>query len=247
MEENTIAIDVDNLTVVYQGEPVLEQIHLKIPSGHLAAVVGPNGAGKTTLIKSILNLIDKKQGTVHFPQIGSETLKNKMAYVPQCNVIDWDFPATVFDVVMMGRYGHIGWFRRASKNDKNLVLEVLDKVEMLEYKDRQIGQLSGGQQQRVFLARALAQEGEIYLLDEPFKGVDVTTEEIIVNLLKELRDQGKTILVVHHDLDTVEAYFDWIVMLNKEIIANGTISSVFTQENICQTYCRKVPVLNTGS
>lgn len=246
MEQSLNAIKVENLTVTYQGQAVLEHIDLEIPSGHLVAVVGPNGAGKTTLIKSMLNLVDKKEGSVSFPEIESECYKNKIAYVPQSNGVDWDFPTTVFDAVMMGRYGHIGWLRRPSKADKHLVLDMLKKVEMLEYKDRQIGQLSGGQQQRVFLARALVQEAEVYLLDEPFKGVDITTEEIIVNLLKELRNQGKTILVVHHDLDTVEAYFDWIIMLNKEIVAHGSIPRVFTKENICQAYCRKIPVFKTN-
>lgn len=241
MEQQTCAIDIKNLTVSYQSTTVLDRVHLEIPSGHLVAIVGPNGAGKTTLIKAMLNLVDNKSGVVTYPHLPANGRKRKIAYVPQSSSVDWNFPTTVLDVVMMGRYGHIGWLKRPSNKDKALTLEVLEKVGMLEFKDRQIGQLSGGQQQRVFLARALVQEAEIYLLDEPFKGVDVTTEEIIVNALKELREQGKTIMVVHHDLDTVEEYFDWVVMLNKEIVGTGPVDTTFTRENICLTYCKKVP------
>lgn len=235
-----VAIDIKNLTVSYQGSAVLKHIDLEVPKGCLAAVVGPNGAGKTTLIKSILNLIDKNTGTVNFPVIAKGDIKNQIAYVPQSSSVDWDFPITVLDVVMMGRYGHIGWLKRPGKKDKDLALEVLEKVGMLEYKDRQIGQLSGGQQQRIFLARALVQEAEIYLLDEPFKGVDITTEATIIKLLKNLQSQGKTIVVVHHDLDTLEEYFDWLILLNKELVADGPVDEIFKQENIYKTYNKKI-------
>lgn len=230
------AIIVKNLTVAYNGNPVLQDININIPKGKLVAMIGPNGAGKTTLLKSLLNIIKPLYGTVEFPLLKNKKWHNQVAYVPQSGSVDWDFPTTVLDVVMMGRYGYLGWFKRPGNKEKEMAMEVLKKVGMDSLANRQIGQLSGGQQQRVFLARALVQEAEIYLLDEPFKGVDAQTEWTIISLLKELRDQGKTVMVVHHDLDTVDEYFDWGILINKRVIVNGPIKDVFNKENLHTTY-----------
>lgn len=231
-----IGVAVQNLTVAYDKIPVLEGLTVEIPAGTLTAIVGPNGAVKTTLMKTILRLLKPQSGEVTFPSLGTQRSSKAIAYVPQSGTVDWDFPATVLDVVMMGRYGHLGWFRRPGKQEKALALETLDRVDMADYSNRQISQLSGGQQQRVFLARALMQEAELYFLDEPFKGVDIQTEKMVVALLKNLRDQGKTIVVVHHDLQTVTEYFDWMVFVNRVLIASGAVEQVFSEDNIQQTY-----------
>ena len=240
--EGTI-IEVHDLTVAYDEKPVLWDIDLEIPKGKLVAIVGPNGAGKTTLIKAMLGLIKPVSGAVHFKMLPDKHFRNKIAYVPQSGSVDWDFPATVLDVVMMGRYGHLGWFRRPGKKEKEMAMETLAKVGMESFADRQISQLSGGQQQRVFLARALIQQAEIYFMDEPFKGVDIQTEKSIVTLLKELKQQGKTVIVVHHDLQTVPEYFDWVTLINLKVIANGPVRQVFTEENLSHTYGNKISVL----
>ena len=229
-------IEVHDLTVAYDAKPVLWDIDLEIPAGRLAAIVGPNGAGKTTLIKAMLGLIKPVSGAVHFKMLPEKTFHNRIAYVPQSGSVDWDFPATVLDVVMMGRYGHLGWFRRPGRAEKQMALETLQKVGMQDYAGRQISQLSGGQQQRVFLARALIQQAEIYFMDEPFKGVDAQTEKSIISLLKELKSQGKTVIVVHHDLQTVPEYFDWVTLINLRVVANGPVEEVFTQENLKRAY-----------
>ena len=234
--DNDIALRVHDLTVAYDSKPVLWDIDLEIPTGRLVAIVGPNGAGKTTLIKAILNLIKPVSGTINFDSLNTNKVTNKIAYVPQSGSVDWDFPATVLDIVMMGRYGHLGWFKRPGKLEKEMALNTLRTVGMQEYASRQISQLSGGQQQRVFLARALIQQAEIYFMDEPFKGVDAQTEKSIVGLLKELKNQGKTVIVVHHDLQTVKDYFDWVTLINLKIIANGISEDVFNAENIQLTY-----------
>ena len=233
--DNTI-IEVHDLTVAYDAKPVLWDIDLNIPRGKLMAIVGPNGAGKTTLIRSMLGLIKPVTGAVHFVMLPDKKPRNRIAYVPQSGSVDWDFPATVLDVVMMGRYGHLGWFKRPGKAEKQMALETLRKVGMEEYASRQISQLSGGQQQRVFLARALIQQAEIYFMDEPFKGVDAQTEKSIVALLKELKNQGKTVIVVHHDLRTVKDYFDWVTLINLRVVAMGPVEEVFTDENLRKTY-----------
>lgn len=235
---NNIALEVKSLTVAYDTKPVLWDIDLKIPTGNLVAVVGPNGAGKTTLIKTVLNLVKPVLGDIRFPELEKSNikLKNKIAYVPQSTSVDWDFPATVLDVVVMGRYGHLGLFKRPQKKDKLMAIECLKKVGMDSYANRQINKLSGGQQQRVFLARALVQEAEIYFMDEPFKGVDIQTEKTIIKLLKDLKENGKTIIVVHHDLQTVKEYFDWVTLVNLKIIANGKTEDVFNEFNINKTY-----------
>lgn len=230
------AVRIFDLTVSYDLKPVLWDIDLEIPLGALVAVVGPNGAGKSTLIQAALGLVKRVSGEVTFLGEPYKDVQKKIAYVPQRGSVDWDFPTTVFDVVLMGRYGHIGWIKRPGKVDKEKVIDALTKVNMLEFRDRQISELSGGQQQRVFLARALVQEAEVYLMDEPFVGVDAKTEKAIILLLKELKARNKTVIVVHHDLQTVKAYFDYVTLLNRKVIAFGKVEDVFTDENIRITY-----------
>lgn len=229
-------IEVEDMTVAYHTKPVLWDVDIEIPKGVLLAIVGPNGAGKSTLIKAMLDLIKPISGEVLFYDKTYKEYRKHIGYVPQSESVDWDFPASVLDVVMMGRYGELGWFKRPGKKDRKLSIEALEKVGMREFIDRQISQLSGGQQQRIFLARALVQDADIYFMDEPFKGVDAKTEKTIISLLKELRDKGKTIIVVHHDLQTVKEYFDWVALLNRHIIAYGPVKEVFTDENINKTY-----------
>ncbi len=231
-----IAIQVDDLTVAYNYKPVLWDIDLAIPEGVLMAIVGPNGAGKSTLIKSILGIIKPIAGTVKVFGKPYKKQVDKVAYVPQKGSVDWDFPTTALDVVMMGTYGSLGWIKRPGSKEKKQSLEALEKVGMLAFKNRQISQLSGGQQQRVFLARALVQNASIYLMDEPFQGVDATTEIAIINILKELRKAGKTLIVVHHDLQTVPEYFDWVTFLNVKGIASGPVSDIFNDDNLTKTY-----------
>lgn len=236
---NNIAVQVDDLTVAYHQKPVLWDIDLQIPKGCLMAIVGPNGAGKSTLIKSILDIIKPLAGTILIHGKSYAEQKKKVAYVPQRGSVDWDFPTKVLDVVMMGTYGKLGWLKRPGKKEKQEAQNALQKVEMLDFQDRQISQLSGGQQQRVFLARSLVQNAEIYFMDEPFQGVDATTELAIIELLKELKNQGKTVIVVHHDLDTVPEYFNWVTLLNVKVVAFGPVKTTFTAENLKKTYGSK--------
>lgn len=235
MDKNKYII-IEDMTISYDLKPVLWDIDLQIPKGALMAIIGPNGAGKSTLIKGVLNLIKPISGYALFFGKKYKDMQKKIAYVPQRGSVDWDFPTTVYDVVLMGRYGHVGWVLRPRKEDKKIALDALEKVGMLEYKNRQISELSGGQQQRVFLARALAQEADIYFMDEPFQGVDIKTEQAIVEVLKELNKEHKTVIVVHHDLKTVEKYFNYVTLLNLEVIASGRVDEVFTKENIKKTY-----------
>ncbi len=237
------AIEVEDLTVAYKEKPVLWDVDLNVPEGVLMSIVGPNGAGKTTLIKAMLGLVNTAAGRVSI--YGKPYLKQRslVGYVPQRGSVDWDFPTSVGDVVMMGRYGALGWIKRPGREEARLSLKALEKVGMAEYADRQISQLSGGQQQRVFLARALVQDARIYLMDEPFQGVDATTERAIVTLLQELRAAGKTVVVVHHDLQTVPEYFDWTTLLNVRLLASGPVDKVFTEENLRLTYGGRVSFL----
>ena len=230
------AIEVTDLTVAYQDKPVLWDVDLDVPPGVLLSIVGPNGAGKTTLIKAILGLVRPAAGSVLIYDKPYETQRRIVGYVPQRGTVDWDFPTNVLDVVMMGRYGALGWIKRPGKQARELAMNALEKVGMEEYATRQISQLSGGQQQRVFLARALVQDSTVYLMDEPFQGVDATTERAIVDLLQELRANGKTVVVVHHDLQTVTDYFDWVMLLNIRRIASGPVAETFTPENLRETY-----------
>ena len=239
------ALEITDLTVAYQEKPVLWDIDLAVPGGILMAVVGPNGAGKTTMIKSILGLLKPAAGQVLIfgrPYVEQRRL---VGYVPQRGSVDWDFPTSALDVVMMGRYGALGWIKRPGQKERQLALEALAKVGMADYADRQISQLSGGQQQRVFLARALVQDAQIYFMDEPFQGVDATTERAIVTLLQDLRAAGKTVIVVHHDLQTVPEYFDWVTLLNVRRIASGPVETAFTAENLRLAYGGRVAFLNS--
>lgn len=237
------AVAVNDLTVAYHKKPVLWDIDLEIPSGVLMAIVGPNGAGKSTLIKTMLNMIKPVTGEARFWGEAYDKQRKNIGYVPQRGSVDWDFPTNVLDVVTMGTYGELGWFKRPGKKEKEMAIKALEKVDMLPFADRQISQLSGGQQQRVFLARALVQNADIYFMDEPFQGVDAKTERAIINLLRELRSIGKTVVVVHHDLQTVEEYFDWVTLLNKVIIASGPVEKVFNEENLMKAYKSKVDKL----
>ncbi|MFD2627450.1 metal ABC transporter ATP-binding protein [Oceanobacillus kapialis] len=237
------ALEVSNLTVSYDKKPVLEKVAFTVPEGSITGIIGPNGAGKSTLIKSILRLLPTISGDVQV--LGKPYAKQKkvIGYVPQRSEVDWDFPTNALDVVLMGRYRHIGMFKRAGKKEIAWARTCLQKVGMLEYADRQISQLSGGQQQRVFLARALAQNAKVYFMDEPFSGVDAATEKAIIKLMKEWKEEGKTVVVVHHDLQTVEDYFDHVLLLNKQPIQFGETQTVFTLENLEKTYGGKIAFL----
>ncbi len=239
-----LAVEVADLTVAYREKPVLWDIDLQVPPGILMAIVGPNGAGKTTLIKAILGLVPAAAGrTTIFGRPYAEQ-RSLVGYVPQRGSVDWDFPTTALDVVTMGTYRTLGWIRRPGRVERERALAALEKVGMAEFASRQISQLSGGQQQRVFLARALVQDAAITFMDEPFQGVDARTEKAIVALLQEMRDAGKTVLVVHHDLQTVPDYFDWVTLLNVRRIASGPVADVFTDRNLRAAYGGRVSFLS---
>ena len=238
-----MSIDVQDLTVIYDRKPVVWDIRLSIPKGAMVAVIGPNGAGKSTLIKAMLDLVPSISGKVRFFGKTLSEMQGNIAYVGQRLSVDWDFPITAFEVVMMGLYGRLGWFRRPSKKDRERVLESLDKLGMLALKDRQISDLSGGQQQRLFVGRALLQEADVYFFDEPFVGIDVTTEALIIEILRELAAKGKTIFVVHHDLNTVEQYFNYAVMLNMRLVAAGPMKEVYSAENVVKAFGQKGQLL----
>lgn len=235
--------EVHDLTVAYKKTPVLWNVDFEVPEGKLVAIIGPNGAGKSTLLKTAFGLISSLSGWVRFFDEPYTSVRKRIAYVPQKEAVDWDFPTSVFDTALMGRYGHLGWIKRPGDVDKKKALQALEKVGILDLKDRQISDLSGGQQQRVFLARALCQEADMYFLDEPFSGVDVATEKAIVKLLKELGNAGKTVFVVHHDIQTVEEYFDWVVMLNVRLVAAGPLKETFTKANLNQCYGGRLDIL----
>jgi manganese/zinc/iron transport system ATP- binding protein len=240
--ENPI-VELHDLTVSYQKKPVLWDIDLTLPAGAIIGIIGPNGAGKSTLIKAIMGLLELSSGYVKLFDKELDQVRSKVSYVPQKESVDWDFPASVLDVVMMGRYGKLGLFNRPRKADREVAIECLRQVDMEAYAKRQISQLSGGQQQRVFLARALAQEAELYLMDEPFAGVDAATEKAIIQLLKTMSKQGKTVIVVHHDLQSAREYFDWSVLLNLRLIASGPTDQVMTTRLLQETYGGKLTLL----
>lgn len=240
----TPAIEVHDLTVAYGDKPALWDIDLTVPAGVLMAVVGPNGAGKTTLIKSMLGLIRPVAGRVLVNGRSYSPRSQSVAYVPQRGSVDWDFPTTVRDVVTMGTYGRLGWFRRPGVKERSDAMEALNRVGLADFASRQISQLSGGQQQRTFLARALVQDAPVYLMDEPFQGVDAVTERAIVELLRDLRNRGRTVLVVHHDLQTVPEYFDWVTLLNVRKVASGPVSEVFTPANLRAAYGERAALLS---
>src|SRR5215213_4627008 len=243
----TPAIEVHDLTVAYRTQPVLWDVDIQLPEGQLIAIVGPNCAVQSTLLKAMLGLVTPVTGWVQIFGEPYARRRSWVGYVPQRESVDWDFPTSALDVVLMGLYGQIGWFRRPSVRHRETALACLDKVGMKEYAHRQISQLSGGQQQRVFLARALAQDARLYLMDEPFAGVDATTERAILTLLKDLRASGRTVIAVHHDLQTVAEYFDHVVLLNMRLVAAGPISTTFNAETLQRTYGGKLTVLTQAT
>jgi len=240
-------VSIHAMTVSYSRKPVLWDVDYDAPSESLVAIVGPNGAGKSTLIKACLGLIPMAAGTVEFWGQSYKQARSRIGYVPQRESVDWDFPVSALDVVCMGRYRKIGWCRPVTKSHKLAAIEALDRVGMADYAKRQISQLSGGQQQRIFLARALAQEADLYFMDEPFAGVDAATEHAIIGVLQELRASGKTVIVVHHDLQTVPQYFDHVMLLNMRIVASGPVHETFTNENLHKAYGGRLTLLAEAS
>jgi manganese/zinc/iron transport system ATP- binding protein len=238
-------IEVHDLTVSYQRKPALWGVDFSLPAGVLAGIIGPNGAGKSTLIKAIMGLTQADSGYVHILGQPIDNVREKVAYVPQRGSVDWDFPASVLDVVLMGRYRKRGLLRKLHTADKELALNCLEKVGMQDFSKRQISQLSGGQQQRVFIARALAQQADVYLMDEPFAGIDATTEQTIFELLGTMRKEGKSIVVVHHDLQSAYKYFDWILLLNTQLIGSGPKYDIFIPEFLRKTYGGKLNMLTS--
>ncbi len=244
MRSNKIAIEAHNLTVSYDKRPVLWNVGFKIPQGQIVGIIGPNGSGKTTLLKAVMGLIKKDSGYVQIFGEKLSKVRDRISYVPQRESVDWDFPASVMDIALMGRYRKDNILKRITNQDKDIAAEALEQVNMLEYSHRQISQLSGGQQQRVFIARALAQGAELYILDEPFVGIDAATEEVIVKLLRQMKKEGKTVIVVHHDLQTAKSYFDWIVLLNTRLVASGPKEEVFNEKLLQEAFGGKLNVLS---
>ncbi|GAB4549242.1 MAG: ABC transporter ATP-binding protein [Phycisphaerales bacterium] len=240
-------LSIHAMTVAYHRKPVLWDVDYDAPPNKLIAIVGPNGAGKSTLIKACLGLASRASGVVEFWGEGLKASRSRIGYVPQRESVDWDFPVSALDVVCMGRYRKIGWCRPVSRKHKDAALACLDRVGMREYAGRQIAQLSGGQQQRVFLARALAQEADLYFMDEPFAGVDASTERAIVEVLRGLKGEGKTVIAVHHDLQTVPEYFDEVILLNMRVVASGAVRDVFTRENLVKTYGGRLTLLSEAA
>jgi len=242
---NPILLDVHNLTVSYGGKPVLWEIDFEMPFGVLGGIIGPNGSGKSTLLKTIMALIEPLSGHVNIFGKGLDEVRSKVSYVPQRESVDWDFPASVLDVVLMGRYMKKSSFMGAySKTDVEIAKSALERVGIDTFQNRQISKLSGGQQQRVFMARAIAQDADFYLMDEPFAGVDAASERLIMDVLLSIRDSGKSLLIVHHDLHTARDYFDWVVMLNTRLVAAGPKDEIFTEKNLQEAYGGKLTVLS---
>jgi manganese/zinc/iron transport system ATP- binding protein len=241
---NSPALELHDLTVSYAKKPVLYGVDVQVPQGALVGIIGPNGAGKSTMIRAIMGLLPLSSGWVQIFGESFEKARHRVGYVPQREQVDWDFPVNVMDVVMMGRYGRLGWLKRPTREDRRIAEESLEKVGMLPFRNRQIANLSGGQQQRVFLARALAQQSDLYLMDEPFAGVDATTERAIIALLRDLKDQGKTILVVHHDLTTAKEYFDHLMLLNMRLVAFGKTEDIFNVDLLQKTYGGRLTILS---
>lgn len=229
-------LKVQGLTASYRKNKVLHDVNFEVQPGSLTSIVGPNGAGKSTLLKVMLELHPKLSGNVEFFGSTLNKTKTRIGYVPQRGSVDWDFPTNALDVVMMGLYGQVGWLKWPKKSHKEKALASLEQMGMADYAQRQISQLSGGQQQRVFLARALVQDADLYFMDEPLAGVDAATERAIMTTLKDLKNRGKTVMVVHHDLQTVEEYFDHVLLLNRTVLAHGKTTEVFNRANIDRTY-----------
>ncbi len=240
--ENPI-LSVQDLTVSYDKKPVLWNINFGIPSGQIIGIMGPNGAGKSTLIKSIMGLHPLSSGVIKIFEKNLNQIRKKISYVPQRATIDWNFPITVEEVVMMGRHSHLGFFRKPRISDNEIVDKCIKDLGIDALRKRQISELSGGQQQRVFLARALAQEADLYFMDEPFVGVDASTEAVIIKLLEDIKNSGKTVVVVHHDLQTAASYFDWLVLLNQRLIASGPMGEVFTEKTLREAYGSQLTLL----
>jgi manganese/zinc/iron transport system ATP- binding protein len=236
-------LSIHDMTVAYHRKPVLWDVDLDVPEGQLVGIVGPNGAGKSTLIKACLDLVPRTSGRVMVYGRPYRRQRKLVGYVPQRESVDWDFPVSALDVVAMGTYGRLGWLRPVGRRQKQESLAALERVGMADYAHRQISQLSGGQQQRVFLARAMVQDARLYFMDEPLAGVDAATETTIVQTLREMRDGGKTVLVVHHDLQTVPEYFDWVLLLNMRVVSFGPTRDVFTNENLQKTYGGRLTLL----
>lgn len=236
MNPSDLAIAVEHLTVSYDRISVLWDIHFSVPTGKMVAIVGPNGAGKSTFLKTILGLIKPLTGKIKILGSDKKSQLQKIAYIPQRESIDWDFPITVEELVLQGLYPKLGFFKFIKKEDRKAAKKALERVNMARYANRQINQLSVGQKQRVFLARALLQQAEIYFLDEPFSGVDSITSQVIFSFLKDLREKGKSIFVIHHDLKSIQEHFDWIILLNMRLIACGEVSSELTTDNLKKTY-----------
>ena len=237
-------IEVHNLTVLYGRKPALWNIDFDLPEKQVIGIMGPNGSGKSTLLKSIMGVVTPTSGFTKVYDQSLNDVRDRVSYVPQRQDIDWDFPASVWEIVAMGRYQKRGLFKKLSSEDKDIITDSLEKVNMLGYAKRQISQLSGGQQQRVFLARAIAQQGDLFLMDEPFAGVDIATEEMIISLLKDMKDAGKTLVIVHHDLHTAQSYFDHLVLLNTRLIASGPTEEVFTDQMLTDTYGGKLTTIS---
>lgn len=237
------ALEIHDLTVAFDRKPVLWNIDLTLPQGKLVGIIGPNGAGKSTLIKAIMGILPLSSGYVKIFDQPIDDVRKRISYVPQRESVDWDFPASVLDIVLMGRYAKLGVFNRPRKADRDVAIDCLKKVGMEGFVNRQISQLSGGQQQRTFLARALAQQADIYFMDEPFAGVDAATESAIIGLLRAMTEAKKTVVVVHHDLQSVPQYFDWVIMLNTRLVAFGPTQSTFTQQNLHETYGGKLTLM----
>ena len=236
MTTQTFACATHNLSVAYHLDPVLEQVNVRFPEGAIMGIVGPNGAGKSTLIKAMLGLIPTLTGETEFFGQPLKAVRHRVGYMPQHASVDWDFPTTVLDVVTMGTYGSLGWFRRAGKRERAAAYGALERVGMQDFASRQIGALSGGQRQRVFLARGLVQDPDLFFLDEPFQGIDAKSEATIIDVLRDMREAGTTMVMVHHDLATVPTYCDAVTLLDKTVIASGPVSTTFTPEMIAKTY-----------
>lgn len=243
-DERVWPIEVHDLSVAYQRRPVLWGVDLQIPAGTLVGVIGPNGAGKSTLIKAILDLVPTVGGYVRIFGESYRSMRRRVGYVPQRTSVDWDFPVSVLDVVLMGLYGRLGLLRGPGRTERQQAMEALERVGMAAYAKRQISELSGGQQQRTFLARALVQNCDIYLMDEPFVGVDAATEAAIVEILRTMRAQGRTVVVVNHDLHTAREYFDQLILLNMRVVAYGATTHVFTPELLQKTYGGRLTIMS---
>jgi manganese/zinc/iron transport system ATP- binding protein len=246
-DTSAVPLSIYDLTVAYHRRPVLWDVTIEIPPGQLVGVIGPNGAGKSTLFKAVMELIPRASGRVEVFGKNFRENRRRVGYVPQRESVDWDFPVDALDVVTMGLYGQVGWFRRITKEHQHRALQALDRVGMADFARRQISQLSGGQQQRTFLARALVQDADLYLMDEPFAGVDAATEQAIVELLRNLKAEGKTALVIHHDLQSARDYFDFLILLNMRVVAAGPTADVFHQENLQKTYGGRLTLLEEAA